>query len=69
MRGVLDLLEILHREEAQSRSANRCHSDIIVPNEPGVRGLKSRDGVVPSSGVRAVRIDFDFITWPQVDNQ
>ena len=54
MKNVLQALEILYKEEAAGRALSRRRSDTIVPNEIGVYGLKSMDGVVPAFDIGAV---------------
>lgn len=66
MKDVLDVLETMYVEEYQGRAVSRVRSDTIVPNQKGVYGLKSMDGVIPKLGVGAVRINSDVITWPSV---
>ncbi len=68
MKSVLGALEVLYREQAAGRALTRQRSDVIVPNQTGVYGLKSMDGVVPAFDVGAVRINSDVITWPKVGN-
>ncbi len=68
MKSVLEALELLYREEAAGRALTRRRSDTVVPNQIGVYGLKSMDGVVPAFDVGAVRINSDVITWPTVGN-
>lgn len=64
MKNVLEALEILYKEEAAGRALSRRRSDTIVPNQIGVYGLKSMDGVVPAFDVGVVRINSDVVTWP-----
>ena len=66
MKDVLDVLETMYVEEHAGRAVSRVRSDTIVPNELGVYGLKSMDGIVPNLGVGAVRINSDVITWPSI---
>lgn len=66
MQDVLDVLEIMYQEEYAGRAISRVRSDTIVPNDRGVYGLKSMDGIVPNLGVGAVRINSDIITWPSI---
>ncbi|NNN18524.1 MAG: ornithine cyclodeaminase family protein [Acidimicrobiaceae bacterium] len=66
MKNVLEVLEILYKEEAAGRALSRRRSDTIVPNKTGVYGLKSMDGVVPAFDVGVVRINSDVITWPVI---
>jgi alanine dehydrogenase len=67
MQDVLDALEPMYRELADGTAVSRVRSDTICRAEDGVYGLKSMDGVVPSAGVGAVRINSDIVTWPLVN--
>jgi hypothetical protein len=44
----------------------------LFPRQPRVNNIagkeKSMDGIVPSLGVSAVRINSDVISWPKVGN-
>lgn len=66
MREAIDVLEVAYRELAAGKGVNRRRSDSLVPTTtPGaLYSLKSMDGVAPSAGVSAIRIDSDVITWP-----
>jgi ornithine cyclodeaminase/alanine dehydrogenase-like protein (mu-crystallin family) len=64
-------LEESYRELAHGRGITRRRSDCIAPTSYGddaIYGLKSMDGVVPSLGVSAVRINSDIITNPLIGN-
>lgn len=64
-------LEPAYVELAEGRGVNRTRSDAIVAvrgRPDTVYGLKTMDGVVPSLGVGAVRINSDIISWPKVGN-
>ncbi len=64
-------LEPAYVELARGIGINRTRSDSIIahPTEKdAIYGLKSMDGIVPSLGVSAVRINSDVISWPKVGN-
>jgi alanine dehydrogenase len=64
-------MEKAYVELKHGGGVNRTRSDSIaeVPGMPdAVYGLKTMDGVVPSLGVGAVRINSDIITWPKIGN-
>ena len=66
---VIDVLEFAYKELAEGRGALRRRSDTIVKSDtaPGaIYSLKSMDGVAPSLGVSAIRINSDIITHPKV---
>ena len=67
MDDVLAALEPMYHELAAGTAVSRRRSDTICPAEDAVYGLKSMDGVVPSAGVGAVRINSDIVTWPVVN--
>ena len=67
MRDVIAALEPMYRDVAGGTAVSRVRSDTICPAEDGVYGLKSMDGVLPSAGVGAVRINSDIVTWPTVN--
>lgn len=66
MEECISALEELYRELADGVALFRPRSDMIVPGpQPGsLYGLKSMDGISPASGVGAIRINSDVITWP-----
>lgn len=67
MVDVLAALEPMYRDLAAGTAVSRLRSDTICPADDGVYGLKSMDGLVPSAGVGAVRINSDIVTWPVVN--
>ena len=67
MADVLAALEPMYHELAAGTAVSRLRSDTICPAGDGVYGLKSMDGIVPSAGVGAVRINSDIVTWPVVN--
>lgn len=64
---VLAALEPMYRELEAGTAVSRLRSDTICPAGDGVYGLKSMDGIVPSAGVGAVRINSDIVRWPTVN--
>ena len=67
MDDCIAALEEGYRDLAKGIALTRPRSDCLAPTKRGdaVYGLKSMDGVVPSAGVGAVRINSDIITWPR----
>jgi ornithine cyclodeaminase/alanine dehydrogenase-like protein (mu-crystallin family) len=71
MPDCIGVLEQAYQELAHGRGISRRRSDCIAPTAYGddaIYGLKSMDGVVPSLGVSAVRINSDIVTNPIVGN-
>lgn len=71
MQECMDVLEQAYVELADGRGVTRQRSDCITPTsygEDAIYGLKSMDGVVPSLGIGAVRINSDIVTNPLVGN-
>lgn len=71
MPDCIDALETAYLDLAEGRGVSRQRSDCVTPtsySENAVYGLKSMDGVVPSLGVGAIRINSDIITNPIVGN-
>jgi alanine dehydrogenase len=71
MPDCIAVLEDAYRELAHGRGISRRRSDCIAPTtyaDDAIYGLKSMDGVVPSLGVSAVRINSDIVTNPIVGN-
>jgi len=69
MEDVIDVLEFAYKELAEGRGALRRRSDTIVKSDTtpdAIYALKSMDGIAPSLGVSAIRINSDIITHPQV---
>jgi alanine dehydrogenase len=67
MPECLAALEHAYRELAAGRGVNRRRSDTFAPTARGdaLYSLKSMDGIAPSLGVGAVRINSDIVTWPE----
>src|ERR1700754_3670761 len=67
MPDCIDVLEETYLELAEGRGLSRRRSDCLAPTPrlDAVYGLKSMDGVAPSLGYSAVRINSDIITWPR----
>jgi alanine dehydrogenase len=67
MRECIDALEAMYVELSDGRGVNRIRSDCLVPTtrNDAIYSLKSMDAVIPGSGVGAVRIDSDIVTWPK----
>ena len=69
MNDVIEVLEFAYRELAEGRGALRRRSDTIVSSDTApdaIYSLKSMDGIAPSLGVSAIRINSDIITHPKV---
>ena len=62
------VLEDAYRELHAGRAVTRRRSDCLVPagREGAVYGFKTMDGVVPSQGVSAVRLNSDIVIWPRI---
>jgi ornithine cyclodeaminase/alanine dehydrogenase-like protein (mu-crystallin family) len=71
MPDCIEALEGAYRDLGRGQGVSRTRSDSIVPttrDDKALYSLKSMDGVVPSLGVGAVRINSDILTWPKVGN-
>ena len=70
MPDCIAALEEAYVDLADGRGVTRTRSDTITPTvrEDALYSLKSMDGIVPSLGVGAVRINSDIITWPKIGN-
>ena len=71
MPDCIEALEQAYLDMAEGRGISRQRSDCITPTtygEDAIYGLKSMDGVVPSLGVGAIRINSDIVTNPLVGN-
>ncbi|MGB0631971.1 MAG: ornithine cyclodeaminase family protein [Alphaproteobacteria bacterium] len=69
MEDVIDVLEFAYKELAEGRGALRRRSDTIVKSDTApdaIYALKSMDGIAPSLGVSAIRINSDIVTHPKV---
>jgi ornithine cyclodeaminase/alanine dehydrogenase-like protein (mu-crystallin family) len=71
MPDCIEALEEAYREMAEGRGITRTRSDCIAPtshSDDAIYGLKSMDGVVPSLGISAIRINSDIVTNPMIGN-
>ena len=70
MPECISALEDAYREFAAGRGVSRTRSDTVTTTTrpDALYSLKSMDGVAPTLGVGAVRINSDVITWPRVGN-
>ncbi|MDA0238551.1 MAG: ornithine cyclodeaminase family protein [Proteobacteria bacterium] len=69
MSGCMDVLEDAYRDLHSGAAITRRRSDSLTPTtrEDAIYGFKTMDGVIPSQGVAAVRLNSDIVTWPRVD--
>jgi ornithine cyclodeaminase/alanine dehydrogenase-like protein (mu-crystallin family) len=70
MADCIAALEGGYRDLAAGRAITRPRSDCLAPTmrRDAVYGLKTMDGIVPSAGVAALRLNSDVITWPTRGN-
>ena len=66
MDHCIDALSEAYLDFASGIAVTRRRSDTLVPSGETVYGLKTMDGIAPSLGVGAVRINSDIVTWPKV---
>lgn len=67
----IEAMEKAYVQLHRGQGVNRTRSDSItgIKRRPdAIYGLKTMDGIVPSLGVGAVRINSDVITWPKIGN-
>ncbi|MGA0346331.1 MAG: ornithine cyclodeaminase family protein [Alphaproteobacteria bacterium] len=68
---VLEALEEVYKDLHAGRAVTRRRSDTLVPashnGEDAIYGFKTMDGVAPSQGFSAVRLNSDIVTWPVVE--
>ncbi len=70
MEDTIAVLEDAYSELYHGRAVTRRRSDCLTPTasrDDATYGFKTMDGVVPSQGVAAVRLNSDIVTWPTVD--
>lgn len=69
MPDCLATLEQAYRELHVGDAVTRRRSDCLTPTErdDATYGFKTMDGVIPSQGVAAVRLNSDIVTWPVID--
>ena len=66
MDQCIDALNSAYLDFSSGVAVTRRRSDTLVPSGESVYGLKTMDGIAPSLGVGAVRINSDIVTWPKV---
>jgi alanine dehydrogenase len=71
MPACMSALERAYVDLAQGRGLSRTRSDCLVPAErPHAHyGLMTQDGVIPSLGIGAIRINSDIIEMKRVDGK
>jgi ornithine cyclodeaminase/alanine dehydrogenase-like protein (mu-crystallin family) len=71
MPDCIDILEDAYRELHTGSAVTRHRSDCITPTkrDDALYGFKTMDGVIPSQGVAAVRLNSDIVTWPKFDGK
>lgn len=69
MPDCIAILEDAYRELYAGNAVTRHRSDCITPTgrKDALYGFKTMDGVIPSQGVSAIRLNSDIVTWPTVD--
>ncbi len=67
MRECIETLEPAYRDLADGKGTDRRRSDSFVATSrpDALYSLKSMDGIAPSLGVGAVRINSDVVSWPE----
>src|SRR5262245_51674925 len=67
MKDTIAVLEEAYVELGEGRGVSRRRSDSFTKTTrpDALYSLKSMDGIVPSLGVGAVRINSDIVTWPK----
>jgi alanine dehydrogenase len=67
MKPCIDALEEAYREVAAGRAVTRQRSDsLVAAGDDQIYGFKTMDGVIPSQGYAAVRLNSDIITYPTI---
>ena len=66
MDECIDALTDAYLDFVSGVAVTRRRSDTLVPSGESIYGLKTMDGIAPSLGVGAVRINSDIVTWPKV---
>ena len=66
MERCIDALSDAYLDFLSGIAVTRQRSDALVPSGDSIYGLKTMDGIAPSLGVGAVRINSDIVTWPKV---
>jgi ornithine cyclodeaminase/alanine dehydrogenase-like protein (mu-crystallin family) len=67
MQDCIDAFDRAYVELGEGRGVSRTRSDSFTATsrKDALYSLKSMDGIVPSLGAGAVRINSDIVTWPQ----
>lgn len=68
MDQCIEALHTAYLDLAIGSAVTRRRSDSLVPSGANSYGLKTMDGIAPSLGVGAVRINSDILSWPKVGN-
>jgi alanine dehydrogenase len=66
MDACITALREAYLDFASGVAVTRRRSDTLIPSGESIYGLKTMDGIAPSLGVGAVRINSDIVTWPKV---
>ena len=66
MDQCIDALKDAYLDFVSGVAVTRRRSDTLIPSGASIYGLKTMDGIAPSLGVGAVRINSDIVTWPKV---
>jgi ornithine cyclodeaminase/alanine dehydrogenase-like protein (mu-crystallin family) len=67
VKTCIEAMEEAYRELGEHRGASGVRSEILTPTgrADGLYSLLTMSGVAPKSGIGAVRINSDILTWPQ----
>jgi ornithine cyclodeaminase/alanine dehydrogenase-like protein (mu-crystallin family) len=70
MPDCLDALETAYRDLGLKRGENGVRSELLTPTarEDALYSLLTMSGVIPGSGIGAVRINSDILAWPMSDS-
>jgi alanine dehydrogenase len=69
MADCLEAMDIAYRELGTGAGVNGVRSEMLTPTtrDDALYSLLTMDGVIPSFGISAVRINSDILTWPKSD--
>ncbi|MFN4281357.1 MAG: ornithine cyclodeaminase family protein [Alphaproteobacteria bacterium] len=69
MADCLEAMEAAYRDLGENAGVNGVRSEILTPTnrDDALYSLLVMDGVIPSFGIGAVRINSDILTWPKSD--
>jgi ornithine cyclodeaminase/alanine dehydrogenase-like protein (mu-crystallin family) len=67
VKSCIEAMEDAYRELGEQRAASGVRSEILTPTarEDSLYSLLTMSGVAPKSGIGAVRINSDILTWPR----